>query len=62
MVTSDGTKRERRSSDPNLSIIHVAMLWIEIKAAVATSPRDSSSKITAASTRPRAMPPCSSPV
>src|SRR5262245_12456423 len=58
---SCGSHCARCSSLPNESIIHAHMLWIDINAAVATQPRDNSSKIMAASSRVRPEPPCSSP-
>ena len=38
MVVSRGRYLRRRSSDPKRSIIQLAMLWIEMKAAAETSP------------------------
>ena len=60
IVVSRGSPCARCSSLPKLSIIHAHMLWMERNAAVATQPRESSSKIKAASWRVRPEPPCSS--
>ena len=38
MVVRRGRYLRRSSSEPKRSIIQLAMLWIEMKAAVATSP------------------------
>ena len=38
MLVRRGTNRARSSSEPKRSIIHEAMLWIDRKAAVETSP------------------------
>ena len=53
IVTSFGSHAARCSSLPNESIIHEHILWIERNAAVAMQPRESSSKIRAASRRER---------
>ncbi len=60
MVVIRGRYLRRRSSVANRSIIQQAMLWIEMKAATVTSPRASSSKMIAESSRPRPEPPTSS--
>jgi hypothetical protein len=59
-VDSRGTHSSAASAVPNASIIQVAMLWIEIQAAVVTSPRASSSKMSTASARVSPEPPRSS--
>ena len=60
MVAMRGRYFSRRDSEPNRSIIQLAMLWIDMKAAVETSPSDRASKIRAASSRDRPEPPTSS--
>ena len=62
MAVSFGSQRWRWSSSPQVSIIQDTMLWMEMKAAVDTQPRESCSKISAASTRLRPDPPTSSRV
>ena len=60
MVVIRGRYFSRSASEPNRSIIQLAMLWIDMKAAVETSPSDRASKIRAASRRVRPEPPTSS--
>ena len=51
--------RLRCSSLPKRSIIHDAMLWMEMNAAVEVQPADSSSMMIAASSRLISEPPTS---
>jgi hypothetical protein len=60
MVQSLGSHLWRCASLPKASIIHDAMLWIEMKADTVGQPCASASKISAASNRVIAEPPTSS--
>ena len=60
MVQSFGSHLRRCVSLPKRSIIHDAMLWIEMKAEIVGQPCASASKISAASSRVSAEPPTSS--
>ena len=60
MVQSLGSHLWRWVSLPYASIIHDAMLWIEMKADTVGQPCASASKISAASNRVSAEPPTSS--
>ena len=60
MAARSGSQRLRCAALPKASIIHAAMLWIEMYAAVEVQPAASSSKISAASSRDSPAPPTSS--